>query len=316
MRQAALLFWVLPILVFLGTAVLAAAFFLRYRKEVRHAFLTVLAAALYFLVYALMVFATTLPAPMPGMALLTGAALCAVYSILAWDIPQSFAYRLNRPVSKRGRILSAAAAALPVLASAASFAAVFAAPPSYEKASRAVLAAIDCAGVAPLLAIAWAAAIALAGAKEAEGVARLALVAFAATAALFALAGLLFRYLAFPSSYPQREVSIATLLLGWDIVATGIAALFGPGEKAEGPFVSVPDSFLKEAGITAREAEALELLASGASYKDICATLGLSLPAVKKRISSVYRKSGAANRVELVNILLEYGDKRRPRAEE
>jgi DNA-binding CsgD family transcriptional regulator len=316
MRGAALLFWVMPILIFLGTAVLATAFFMRYRKEVRHAFLTVLAAALYFLVYVLMVYATTLPSAVAGLSLMTGSVLLAVYAILAWDVPLSFSYALNAPITKRGRALAAAAAAAPLCALVAAIVAALSSPPGREASARSMLAAIDCAAAAPAAAIGWAAAVAAASARKATGKAKAARIAFAASAATFLPAAFALRYLVFPSSYPQREVAVATVLVAWDIVATAIAAGFGPGEAEEGPFVSVPDAFLSEAGITAREAEALELLASGASYKDISATLGLSLPAVKKRLSSVYRKSGAANRVELVNILLEYGGGKRPRGDE
>lgn len=315
MSGAIAIFWILPILLFLGTAALAAAFFLRYRKTVRHAFLTILASGLYFSTYFLMVYDTTLPRPVPGIGVMNGCVILAIYSILAWDLPQSFAYLLNLAPSRRFRACWAAVACLPIGAGIAAILLSLSGAVSWKNIPRTVYATADAAALVPAAAIAAAAFLAGRGAREAAGGARASRIAFALSAALLVPCAFACRYLIFASSFPQAELSAPTVFLGWDLLATAIASFFGPGERQEGAFVSVPDAFIAEAGITAREAEALELLAAGSSYKEICSALGISLPAVKKRISAVYRKSGAANRVELVNILLEYGEKGRGRQE-
>jgi Response regulator containing a CheY-like receiver domain and an HTH DNA-binding domain len=316
MRGPTVFFWFLTLFVFLGTAALAAAFFLRYRKEIRHAFLLILSVGLFFLIYALMVYGTSFPEPMPGLPLMIGALILLVYAILAWDTPLSFAYLLNEALSRRGRAFIAIAGAAPAATLAISVAIALAKQRSYDEVGRIMFGAVDLAAAFPAAAMLGAAILALKSARSSSGWARASRIAFAATAFAFLPASLYLRYAVFPRSYPQDVLAFVTILLAWDIIATGIAFFFGPGEKQDGPFVAVPDDFIAEAGITAREAEALELLAAGSSYKAIAATLGISMPAVKKRISSVYRKSGAANRVELVNILLEYGSKKHRSEEE
>jgi DNA-binding CsgD family transcriptional regulator len=305
MRAPEAYFWILPILILAGICVLAVAFFLRYRKTVRHFFLTALAVGLYFLIYVLMVYETTLPRPFPGLVFTTGALILAIYSILAWDIPLSYLYLLNRPLMGALKRCVAILALLP----AASGLALLFLPLGRAASLNAIFPLADLMAAPPALAALIPIAAAAASLKKGESAGRLARAIFAASGLLFIAAGFLCRYRLFASSYPQRELAFVTTLLIWDLAATALSVAFGPGESPEGPVVSVPDAFIREASLTAREAETLELLAGGASYKDISTALGVSLPAVKKRISSVYRKSGAANRVELVNILLEYSRK-------
>jgi len=305
MRESAAYFWILPILILAGISVLAVAFFLRYRKTVRHFFLTVLAVGLYFLIYVLMVYETTLPLRVPGLVFTTGILILAIYSILAWDMPLSYLYLLNRPLSGALKRVVAALAILP----SASGLALLLLPLGRAASQGAIFPLADLMAALPALAALIPIAAAAVSVNDGERSGRLARATFAASGIVFIAAGLLCRYRLFASSYPQRELSFVTTLLIWDLAATALASAFGPGESPEGPVVSVPDAFIREASLTARETETLELLAGGASYKDISAALGVSMPAVKKRISSVYRKSGAVNRVELVNILLEYSRK-------
>jgi DNA-binding CsgD family transcriptional regulator len=305
MRAPTAYFWILPILILAGISVLAVVFFLRYRKTVRHFFLTALAVGLYFFIYILMVYETTLPQRAPGLVFTTGVLILSIYSILSWDMPLSYLYLLNRPL---GGALKRAVAALAILPSA-SWLALILLPLGRSAGQAAIFPLADLMAAAPALAALVPIAAAAQSLKGGERGGRFARAVFAASGLLFIAVGFLCRYRFFASSYPQRELSFVTTLLIWDMAATALAAAFGPGESPEGPVVSVPDAFVREASLTAREAETLELLAGGASYKDISAALGVSMPAVKKRISSVYRKSGAANRVELVNILLEYSRK-------
>ena len=52
--------------------------------------------------------------------------------------------------------------------------------------------------------------------------------------------------------------------------------------------------------LTAREFEVLQLLATGQSNRDIATALFVSLDTVKKHVSRVLDKLGAANRTEAV----------------
>jgi DNA-binding CsgD family transcriptional regulator len=307
MRPAYAYFWLFPIFILIASALLAVIFFLRYRKTIRHYFLTILAAGAYFCIYLLMVYDTTLPSPIVGVSIMESMALLGIYSILSWDLPISYAYTLNRALSRRERAFAIAAAILPF----GSCLLVLLVPLGFERKAALLASIADLGAAMPSLALLAACAMSLAGFADAGKGSKAARLAFCASGLSFVGLGYLGRYSLFNAAFPQSELSVVTALIAWDLLATAISQGFGPGEKADGAVVKVPDAFLREAGITAREAEALELLAGGASYKDISLALGASLPAEKKRLSSVYRKSGAANRVELVNILLEYSRKTR-----
>jgi DNA-binding CsgD family transcriptional regulator len=302
MRPATAYFWLFPIFILVAASIAAIVFFLRYRKTVRHYFLAILSAGLYFSIYLLMVYETTLPRPMSGLSIMESGILMAVYSILTWDIPVSYSYALNRALPRKAIIFWMSAALVPL----ASAMILLLLPLSFDAKARILVASMDMDALLPIIALVATCVDALVKLGESDRGPRAARLAFAASAFVLLGLGIVGRYLLFPSAYPQGKLSISTSLVAWNLVATFISLAFGPGEGPEGAAVPVPDDFLKDSGITAREAEALELLAGGASYKEISAALGVSLPAVKKRISSVYRKSGAANRVELLNILIEY----------
>lgn len=54
-----------------------------------------------------------------------------------------------------------------------------------------------------------------------------------------------------------------------------------------------------DAILSPRELEIVELVAQGKSNADICRTLNLRPQTVKNRLSEIYDKTGARNRVEL-----------------
>jgi len=305
MRPAIAYFWLFPLFILLATAAVAVFFFLRYRKTIRHYFLSILAAGLYFCIYLLMVYDTTFATRIVGVSIMESAILLFVEAILVWDVPMSYSYALNRALPRRAGAACGVLAALPL----GFLILVLALPAGFETKAETLRRLADLLAALPSLAVLATSALALADLREASLGPRIARIAFSVLGFGFVVLGYLGRYFLFPGSFPQGELSVVTALLAWDLAATALSLGFGPGEAPEGAVVKVPDAFLKEAGITAREAEVLELLATGSSYKDISVTLGVSMPAVKKRLSSVYRKSGAANRIELVNILLEYGRK-------
>ncbi len=59
------------------------------------------------------------------------------------------------------------------------------------------------------------------------------------------------------------------------------------------------DSYCELRGITPRERDVMALLVQGRSYREIADSLCISLPTVKTHVSSLYRKTGTVNRLEL-----------------
>ena len=74
--------------------------------------------------------------------------------------------------------------------------------------------------------------------------------------------------------------------------ARGVAPDAGPGRVAAAPGLVDP--------LTSRELEVLEMLAAGASNQAIASQLVVTLDTVKKHVSHVLSKLGAANRTEAV----------------
>jgi DNA-binding NarL/FixJ family response regulator len=76
------------------------------------------------------------------------------------------------------------------------------------------------------------------------------------------------------------------------------AALAETGADAAGPLPG---------GLTARQAEVLRLLAAGMSNKQIAGALYLSPATVERHLSTIYRKLGAAGRVDATRYALAHG---------
>jgi DNA-binding NarL/FixJ family response regulator len=69
----------------------------------------------------------------------------------------------------------------------------------------------------------------------------------------------------------------------------------GSGRASESPAIENP---LPDAGLTRRESDVIELLASGASNRDISRQLFLSEKTVKAHLAAVFRKLGVTNRTQ------------------
>ena len=63
------------------------------------------------------------------------------------------------------------------------------------------------------------------------------------------------------------------------------------------------DQLATDIGVTTREGEVIELLVQGLTNNEIAARLYISPQTVKNNISSIFRKAGVRNRVELVNLV-------------
>jgi DNA-binding NarL/FixJ family response regulator len=61
------------------------------------------------------------------------------------------------------------------------------------------------------------------------------------------------------------------------------------------------------AGLTAREAEVLRLLADGRTNREIAARLVLSVHTVERHVANAYRKTGAHNRAEATTFVIRVG---------
>lgn len=85
-----------------------------------------------------------------------------------------------------------------------------------------------------------------------------------------------------------------------DAVERGRLA-YGAASKANGK----PRGALKDAGLTSRDSQVLELLASGKSTSAIAAELGISAVTVRRHLSNATRKLGVANRAEAVRLVQE-----------
>lgn len=104
----------------------------------------------------------------------------------------------------------------------------------------------------------------------------------------------------------------------WTVVLAGVLFLFNlPAlaylQKAHGtlppPRILAPseaqglDALARDTGITEREREIILLVASGLDTRQIGERLFISPKTVKNHMTSVYAKTGARNRVQLVNLL-------------
>ncbi len=65
----------------------------------------------------------------------------------------------------------------------------------------------------------------------------------------------------------------------------------------------VPAETLKRYGISAREAEVIGLLSRGLANKEIADELGISFTTARTHVYNIFKKTGAASRVELLRIL-------------
>lgn len=79
------------------------------------------------------------------------------------------------------------------------------------------------------------------------------------------------------------------------------------GAESGGPNAELLDRH----GISEREREVLALLASGRTYREMADGLCVSLATIKSHVSHLYEKTGARNKVELINLLYDSRPARR-----
>ena len=121
------------------------------------------------------------------------------------------------------------------------------------------------------------------------------LYALALAAAAFALNWLEYRYYARAFS---TEIYIAILALGFVALGIWAGVKLTPRRAAE-PFAR-NDAALRSLGLSPREVEILEALASGESNKEMARRLGISPNTVKTHIARVYEKLEVQKRVQAI----------------
>jgi DNA-binding CsgD family transcriptional regulator len=106
------------------------------------------------------------------------------------------------------------------------------------------------------------------------------------------------------------EFILSIKLIGpWTVPAAGILwsgiflLCFRQFRETEVPSLAISPEFIKSKGLTPREAEVARLILEGKSYKSLCALLSISMPTVKSHISSIYKKTGTGNRLDLAAAL-------------
>lgn len=122
-----------------------------------------------------------------------------------------------------------------------------------------------------------------------------------AYAIALAIAAALFAWLEF--KYVTRVFTGEIYLI---FIAAAFAALGGWAgwrltKRNAGEGFEKNEAAIKSLGVSAREFETLELLATGLSNKEIARKLGVSPNTVKTHLARLYEKLGAARRTEAVD---------------
>ena len=113
------------------------------------------------------------------------------------------------------------------------------------------------------------------------------------------------------SGYLTKDASDQTVIDAIESAASG-AAPFSPkisGSVAKSFWVSTQNERRQtdvraSAALTRREREVLDLICTGASYREIGGALGISLGTIQTHIKSIYAKLGVANKAEAIRWLL------------
>lgn len=119
----------------------------------------------------------------------------------------------------------------------------------------------------------------------------------------FAVLSIVLSILVRTGNPPVTTILNYVLYVAWNVVAivNFIRHLSAPRDvfAEEG----VPDAAIRRYGITAREREVVLLVSRGYSNKEIAEKLGISFTTARTHVYNVFKKTGAASRVELLRIL-------------
>jgi DNA-binding CsgD family transcriptional regulator len=96
----------------------------------------------------------------------------------------------------------------------------------------------------------------------------------------------------------STEIYVALLAAGF--IGLGLWAGLRLTPRPAAPDFERNDAAIRSLGVTARECEILERLASGQSNKEMARTLGISPNTVKTHLARLYEKLEARNRVQAI----------------
>jgi DNA-binding CsgD family transcriptional regulator len=99
--------------------------------------------------------------------------------------------------------------------------------------------------------------------------------------------------------YPFQEL---LYYIGFVILAIYYIARFFSQPVPSGPF-TLPEEFVIRFGISHRERDIIEMMARGFSNNAIAEKLYISTLTVKNHVYHIYQKTGAANKVQLLNMV-------------
>lgn len=101
---------------------------------------------------------------------------------------------------------------------------------------------------------------------------------------------------------PGHDYWLALVQIGFHFPVLAALEVYARRRAAsgpDGPFPSAASGGLDGTGLTPREAEIVDLVMRGLSNREIEAKLFISLETVKKHLSSIYRKLGVRDRLQL-----------------
>ena len=102
--------------------------------------------------------------------------------------------------------------------------------------------------------------------------------------------------------YAMRAFSTETyiVVIAAGFIALGLWAGMHQTPRPAAPGFARNEAAIRSLGLSLRECEILDLLASGQSNKELARTLGISPNTVKTHVARVYEKLGARNRVQAI----------------
>lgn len=98
-------------------------------------------------------------------------------------------------------------------------------------------------------------------------------------------------------------IAVSVYCLPWALVSLGRQGAWLSGQSRER---GLPSAFVADHELTPREADVAARVANGDSNAEIAGLEFVSIKTVETHLSSIYRKTGARNRVELVNLITRY----------
>jgi len=103
----------------------------------------------------------------------------------------------------------------------------------------------------------------------------------------------------FLHDYPIEEL---LYYLGFVILAVFYISRYFT-EPARGAAFNLPEEFVRRFGISHRERDIIEMMAKGFSNNAIAEGLYISTLTVKNHVYHIYQKTGAGNKVQLLNMV-------------